>query len=73
MLATDGLWDELSKKRVLEIISENKKSPLRPLMTEALVKAAMDSGLSVEVMKKLKPGKRRRYHDDISMVFVRLD
>ena len=73
LLATDGLWDELSKKRVLEIISENQKSPLRPLMTEALMRAAMDSGLSVEVMKKLKPGKRRRYHDDISMVFVRLD
>lgn len=73
ILATDGLWDELSKQRVLEIIEGNRQLPLRPLLLNTLRKAANESRISFEVMRKLKPGKRRRYHDDISMVYVRLD
>lgn len=74
LLATDGLWDELSKQEVLEIIARNKNNPLKPLLNEALKKAAKNSNISYDIMMKISKGKgaRRKYHDDISMVWVDL-
>ena len=74
LLATDGLWDELKKDEVLEIVANNRKNPLKPLLDKALRTAAKNSNISYNVMMKLGKGKgvRRKYHDDISMVWVNL-
>ena len=74
ILGTDGLWDELGKQKVLEIVLGNSRKPLEALLDKSLESAAESANISLSVLKKIPKGKgtRRKYHDDISMVFVDL-
>ena len=74
ILGTDGLWDELGKMEVLKTIIDNKRRPLSSLMTKSLTKAAESHNISLKTLKKIPIGKssRRRYHDDISLLYINL-
>jgi pyruvate dehydrogenase phosphatase len=79
VLATDGLWDELSDEEVTEIVEaqiaagSDCQKISTVLVEEALKKAAIKSNLPIEMMCNLPQGPRRRsIHDDISVIVVDL-
>uniref|UniRef100_A0A0G4F7M7 PPM-type phosphatase domain-containing protein n=1 Tax=Chromera velia CCMP2878 TaxID=1169474 RepID=A0A0G4F7M7_9ALVE len=49
------------------------QSAARRLIDEALKRAAEDAGVSVSELRSLAPGRRRQFHDDISVVVVDLE
>ena len=76
LIATDGLWDELKKPEIGPIFERNfedSRAFLHVLLNECLMKSAMKNLVKKEDLENMDLGKRRNYHDDISIVFVRLD
>jgi len=83
VLATDGLWDEISRKSSAKIATELASKPLtdkrftevliRALCAEALEHAAKTSGISMEYLRMLQPGEQKRQIvDDITVIVVDL-
>ena len=76
LLATDGLWDELKKPEVGPVFSkhfEDSEGFLTALVDDCLAKASMKHMIKKTDLETMQLGKRRDFHDDISVVFVRLD
>jgi pyruvate dehydrogenase phosphatase len=76
VLATDGLWDELSPQDVAKVINQNddnKDKIIDSLFRNALTHAAMDANMSLEQILKVEPGRKKRsLHDDITVMIVDL-
>jgi pyruvate dehydrogenase phosphatase len=74
VLASDGLWDELSSREVAEVALAGpaKDIPSR-LIEKALLKVSARTKLSLQEIKQLEPGLRRNIHDDITVLVVELD
>lgn len=77
VLASDGLWDEMKARDVAMKFSQNPSiNPQKfvdRLMQDALEHAAATNGLSLAQMKDKKQGERRNLHDDITILYVKLD
>lgn len=74
IFATDGLWDQLSDQTAVEIVSKNPRSGIaKRLVRAAVQKAAKKREMSYSDIKKVEKGKRRHFHDDISVVVIYLD
>lgn len=76
LIATDGLWDELKKPEIGNIFDkhyEDNQAFLNALLNECLMKSAMKNLINKNDLENMDLGKRRNYHDDISIVLVRLD
>ena len=76
ILATDGLWDEIKPHQILQIIEskspENPGKLLNQLLESALENAAKRCKIGLEDIKNISTRKRRKYHDDISIIYVDL-
>ena len=72
VLGTDGLWDELSPQAVADLLMQDPADPTRDLVEAALQEASRQIEVSVDDLRQIPPGKRRRYHDDITAVVVPL-
>eukprot|EP01016_Furgasonia_blochmanni_P005892 TRINITY_DN12326_c0_g1_i1.p1 TRINITY_DN12326_c0_g1~~TRINITY_DN12326_c0_g1_i1.p1 ORF type:complete len:496 (+),score=92.38 TRINITY_DN12326_c0_g1_i1:77-1564(+) len=75
VLASDGLWDELTNSNVAEVVEAhryNKDDISHELLYRALEHAALTHGMDLEELEKLPPGMRRRTHDDITIIVVDL-
>lgn len=74
ILASDGLWDEMTEQEAAEVISHctSTEEATQLLLETALRKAAESSRMSMSDIKNLKLGDRRSYHDDISIVVIPL-
>jgi len=78
VLATDGLWDEMSDEEAVAVVSQCVREGKRheaaaTLVEEALARAAAASGMTVAELKALPPGNRRRgRHDDTTAVVIYL-
>ena len=76
VLATDGLWDEMSDQEAVSVVSQCIKAGKRheaagALVEESLARAAAASGMAVAELKALPPGNRRRgRHDDTTAVVI---
>lgn len=76
ILATDGLWDELSDQDAVSVVSQccasgQKDSAAKVLVERALEHAAQEAGMTIEALRSLPPGSRRRSrHDDTTAVVV---
>lgn len=70
VMASDGLWDFLNGKEILEFIPQKKnpKEIVEGIFTEVMKRAANDAKLTVESLMKIPPGKRRNLHDDITIL-----
>lgn len=75
ILASDGLWDEMSEQEAAEFVAEARSAQeaAEILLDRALNHAAEQSRMSRETLGLLPLGKRRSYHDDITIVVVPLN
>ncbi len=75
-MASDGLWDEMKKDRIAEIVQENKSDKTKivsELLNQALIHAASVAKLSLKELADLQAGGARRdLHDDITVICVDL-
>jgi pyruvate dehydrogenase phosphatase len=79
ILASDGMWDQLSKDEATRIAADSLKAThdaeavARRLVDAALARAAENSAKSLEALKQIPAGKeRRQLHDDMTVVVVLL-
>lgn len=74
ILATDGLWDEMDEPTAAQIAYEagSPQEAAKALLEKALEAAAKDRGITLEQLKSLQQGYRRRAHDDITIVVLPL-
>ncbi len=70
VMGSDGLWDFLNAKEVAEILSNKKnlKSITDGLFTEVMSRAANDAQMTLEKLMRVPEGKRRKLHDDITIL-----
>lgn len=76
VLASDGLWDEISRKKAAEVIKGKDgelKSVASSLFDAALDHVSKDRGISRDFIAQAAPGmKKRSIHDDITILVVTL-
>jgi pyruvate dehydrogenase phosphatase len=79
ILASDGLWDQLSKDEATRIVAEalqannDADAAAKHLVEATLARAAERHDKSLEALKQVPAGKdRRRLHDDITVLVVLL-
>lgn len=74
ILASDGLWDEMSEQEAADMIYEieDPKEAAELLLKTALEIAANKRGISKATLETIAPGVRRNYHDDITVIVVPL-
>uniref|UniRef100_A0A0G4HTH8 PPM-type phosphatase domain-containing protein n=1 Tax=Chromera velia CCMP2878 TaxID=1169474 RepID=A0A0G4HTH8_9ALVE len=76
VLACDGVWDFLTADEVVAFVLEEGLEDLQKaadrVVAETLKKAAEESGMTLAALKALDEGTRRRYHDDTTVVVIRL-
>ena len=74
ILASDGLWDFVSPEQAVEFVAnhshDDPSDVSAKLVDRALMVAALDSNLSLEQLKALPIGARRRRHDDTTVVVL---
>ncbi|WOL17651.1 hypothetical protein Cni_G26444 [Canna indica] len=74
IFASDGLWDQLSDEAAVDIVWKNPRSGIaKRLVKAALTKAAKKKEMRYDDIKNLEKGKRRRFHDDITVIVIYLD
>lgn len=75
IMATDGLWDELSNEDVTQLYEMHGNAPdkfLKESLEKALEVASTNSKITVAQLKKIEVGRRRSLHDDITLLYVDL-
>ncbi|KAF3644299.1 putative protein phosphatase 2C 28 [Capsicum annuum] len=71
IFASDGLWDHLSNKEVVDIVRNHPRNGIaRRLIKAALHVAAKKREMRYSDLKKIDRGVRRHFHDDITVVVV---
>ena len=74
ILASDGLWDLISPEQAVEFVANNSHDDpgdvSAKLVDRALMVAASRSGKTLEQLKALPIGARRRRHDDTTVVVL---
>lgn len=75
IVATDGLWDELSTQDAVTFVMEERRRNGNQNVAEALVRhafaaAATRNGMTVQQLQNICPGKRRKYVDDITVIVI---
>lgn len=77
VMGSDGLFDFFSNEEVVELvhrfISENPSAdPAKYMLDQLLIRAAQNAGMTVEYLKNIPIGRRRKYHDDVTIMVVTL-
>ena len=71
ILASDGLWEQLSNQEAVNLVAGGEKQgAARRLVVDAMKKAARKRNGSYEEVKELGAGRRRPVHDDITCVVL---
>ncbi|KAI4378924.1 hypothetical protein MLD38_016341 [Melastoma candidum] len=77
VVASDGLFDFFSNDEVVRLINsfilENPTSdPAKLIVEQLLLRAADCAGLTLKELMDVPAGKRRNYHDDVTVVVIML-
>lgn len=74
IFASDGLWEHLSDREAVDLVKKSSRNGIaRRLIRAALQQAAKKREMRYSDLRKIEPGVRRYFHDDISVVVVYLD
>ncbi|XP_027353084.1 probable protein phosphatase 2C 68 [Abrus precatorius] len=74
IFASDGLWELLTNQEAADIVHNNPRNGIaRRLLKTALRKAARRANMTYKQLQKVEKGKRRDYHDDITVIVVFID
>lgn len=74
IFASDGLWEQLTDQEAVNIVQSSPQHGIaRKLAKTALQRAAKKREMCYADFRRIEPGVRRYFHDDISVVVVYLD
>ncbi|KAL8143233.1 hypothetical protein V2J09_016265 [Rumex salicifolius] len=74
ILASDGLWENLSDQRATEIVYRSPRVGIAERLARAAIEeAARKRGLRYEDLSLLDRGLRRHIHDDITVIVIYFD
>jgi len=76
ILSTDGMWDELKNDDVAKVVEKNIKDKQKlttELLETALAIAAKKSNFTEKQLRDIPTGRRRDYHDDMTILVVDLE
>nr|GMD47909.1 probable protein phosphatase 2C 68 [Ipomoea batatas] len=74
IIASDGLWDHLSNQQAVDIVNSSPRRGIaRELIKAALTEAGRKARMSYEVLKHVRLGERRMFHDDITVFVIFID
>ncbi|KQK23007.1 probable protein phosphatase 2C 29 [Brachypodium distachyon] len=74
IFASDGLWEQLSDEAAVGIVSRSpRKGVAMRLVRAAQLEAARKKDIKYESIAAIEKGRRRRFHDDITVVVLFLD
>eukprot|EP00252_Welwitschia_mirabilis_P005244 TRINITY_DN1573_c0_g1_i8.p1 TRINITY_DN1573_c0_g1~~TRINITY_DN1573_c0_g1_i8.p1 ORF type:complete len:540 (+),score=136.96 TRINITY_DN1573_c0_g1_i8:690-2309(+) len=77
VLGSDGLFDFFSNDEVVQlvasfIINNITGDPAKYIIGQLMVKAAENAGMSIEQLVSIPVGRRRKYHDDVTVIVIML-
>lgn len=72
VIGSDGVWDDIKTTDVIDTLkSKRTKNKIsEDLVNKIFNHAAISSNHTVEELKNLPLGTRRRYHDDITLIVM---
>ncbi|XP_047317045.1 probable protein phosphatase 2C 40 [Impatiens glandulifera] len=75
ILGSDGLFDFFSNDEVVKLVDSYMLGnpfgdPATFLLEELVARAADSAGFSMEELMSIPPGRRRKYHDDVTVIVV---
>lgn len=74
IFASDGLWEHITDQEAVDIVHKHPRNGIaKKLVRAALQQAAKKREMRYSDLKKIEPGVRRYFHDDISVVVMFLD
>ncbi|KAL3505741.1 hypothetical protein ACH5RR_031123 [Cinchona calisaya] len=77
VLGSDGLFDFFSNEEIVKLVysyisSYPSGDPAKFLIEQLLMRAADCAGFTIEELMSVPAGRRRKYHDDITVIVVML-
>ncbi|WOH12987.1 hypothetical protein DCAR_0832496 [Daucus carota subsp. sativus] len=77
ILGSDGLFDFFTNDEVVKlvhcyILSNPSGDPAKFLLEQLVLRAADCAGFSTEELMSIPPGRRRKYHDDVTVIVINL-
>ncbi|CAM6093109.1 unnamed protein product [Calypogeia fissa] len=77
VLGSDGLFDFFTNVEVVSLVNnfvhENPTGdPAKYMLEQLLLRAAENAGMSVDQLKGIPIGRRRKYHDDVTIIVISL-
>lgn len=74
IFASDGLWEQLNDQEAVSIVQSSPQNGIaKKLVKTALQRAAKKREMRYSDLRRIEPGVRRYFHDDISVVVVYFD
>lgn len=74
IFASDGLWEQLTDEAAVDIVARSpRKGVAMRLVRAAQLEAARKKDMKYESIAAIEKGRRRRFHDDITVVVLFLD
>ncbi|OVA04301.1 Protein phosphatase 2C (PP2C)-like domain [Macleaya cordata] len=75
VIGSDGLFDFISNDEAVKlvhsyILSNPSGDPAKFLLEQLLLRAADSAGFSTEELMRIPAGRRRKYHDDVTVIVV---
>ncbi|XP_068661214.1 probable protein phosphatase 2C 40 [Aristolochia californica] len=77
VLGSDGLFDFFSNDEVVELVysftqANPSGDPAKHLVEQLVQRAAENAGFSIEELMRIPVGRRRKYHDDVTVIVIML-
>ncbi|WOL01799.1 putative protein phosphatase 2C 39 [Canna indica] len=75
VLGSDGLFDFFSNDEVVQLVHQFMQDnpyddPAKFLIGQLILRAAENSGLTTEELMNIPAGRRRKYHDDVTIIVI---
>lgn len=77
VMGSDGLFDFFTNEEVVHLLHRfmlinPSADPARYMLDQLLIRAANSAGMTLERLKNIQIGRRRAYHDDVTIMVVTL-